>query len=133
MKSHTLVGEKIIQQTIETMPEADYLKEALNLTTYHHEKWNGTGYPYGLKGEDIPLSARIMAVADVFDALVSRRCYKEPFTFERAMDIIREGMGAHFDPEVAEAFLAASEEVRRVAERFEGVASVKEEVKNTLA
>jgi len=122
MKKHTLAGQKIIEQTIATIPEASYLKEAMNLAAYHHEKWNGKGYPYGLAGEDIPLSARVMAVADVFDALVSKRCYKEPFSFEKAMNIIREDAGTHFDPQVAEAFLASEEEVRQVAERFENVA-----------
>ena len=73
------------------------------------------GYPEGLKGEEIPLSARIMAVADVFDALVSRRSYKEPFTFEKAMDIIIEGSGSHFDPDIVDAFVAAKDEVRYVA------------------
>ena len=81
----------------------------------YDEKWNGTGYPNGLAGEDIPLGARIMAVADVFDALVSRRSYKEPFTIEKAMDIIREGAGSHFDPKVVAAFLNAEDEVRRIA------------------
>ena len=119
MKTHTTAGEKIIAQAIETMPEADYLEEAKNLAGCHHEKWNGKGYPYGLAGEDIPLSARIMAVADVFDALVSRRCYKEPFSFEKAMSIIEEDTGTHFDPKVADAFLSARDEVRKVAERFE--------------
>ena len=127
MKSHTKAGQKIIQQTIQTMPEADYLKEAMNLATYHHEKWNGKGYPYGLAGEDIPLSARVMAVADVFDALVSRRCYKEPFSYEKAVSIIAEGAGRHFDPQVAEAFLASGEEVKEVLYHFEGRTTPKEE------
>ena len=127
MKSHTKAGQKIIQQTIQTMPEADYLKEAMNLATYHHEKWNGKGYPYGLAGEDIPLSARVMAVADVFDALVSRRCYKEPFSYEKAISIIAEGAGQHFDPQVAEAFLASEEEVKEVLYQFEGQTVPKEE------
>ena len=86
----------------------------MNLAHYHHEKWNGAGYPCGLKGEAIPLSARIMAVADVFDALVSRRSYKEGFPFEKAMAIIQEGSGSHFDPKIAEAFMHASDEVRVV-------------------
>ena len=86
----------------------------MNLAHYHHEKWNGTGYPCGLKGEEIPLSARIMALADVFDALVSKRSYKEGFPFEKAMSIIQEGSGSHFDPKIAQAFLNASDEVRRV-------------------
>ena len=121
MKTHTTAGKKIIEQTITTMPEADYLKEAEAIAYYHHEKWNGKEYPCGLAGEEIPLSARVMAVADVFDALVSKRCYKEPFSFEKAMSIIEEGAGSHFDPKVADAFLASGEEVRRIAERFENM------------
>ena len=121
MKKHTVAGKTIIEQTISTMPEADYLQEAMNLTTYHHEKWNGKGYPYGLAGEDIPLSARVMAVADVFDALVSRRCYKEPFSFEKAMEIIQKDAGTHFDPDVVKAFLESQDQVRAIAERFETV------------
>ena len=90
------------------------MDEAENLSLYHHEKWNGKGYPCGLSGADIPLSARIMAVADVFDALVSKRSYKDPLPFEKAMDIIREGAGSHFDPSVAAAFEHAEAEVRKV-------------------
>ncbi len=122
MKQHTTIGAGIIDQVIETMPDsenqADYLHEARNLALYHHEKWNGAGYPTGLSGEDIPLSARIMAVADVFDALVSTRSYKKGMPFEKAMGIIAESSGSHFDPKVAEAFLGSEEEVRRVAEAF---------------
>lgn len=127
MKSHTTAGQKIITQTIQTIPEADYLKEAMNLAAYHHEKWNGKGYPYGLAGEEIPLSARVMAVADVFDALVSRRCYKEPFSYEKAISIITEGSGLHFDPQVVEAFLASEEEVKEVLYRHEEQAVPEEE------
>lgn len=119
MKSHTYLGSTIIDRAIDMVPESGYLEEAKNLSEYHHEKWNGKGYPHGISGEDIPLSARIMAVADVFDALVSRRSYKEPFTFEKAMSIIREDAGTHFDPLVAEAFLGAEDRVRKVAEEFE--------------
>ena len=97
-----------------------YLKEAMNLAHYHHEKWNGQGYPCGLAGEDIPLSARVMAVADVFDALVSKRSYKEGFPFEKAMDIIREGSGNHFDPKVVNAFVNAQDEVHRVMNTYMG-------------
>ena len=118
MQSHAAIGGEIIDQVINLVPEPDYLKEAKNLAKYHHEKWNGKGYPEGLSGEDIPLSARIMAVADVFDALVSRRSYKEPFSFEQACEIIREGSGSHFDPLVAEAFLSAEKEAREIAESF---------------
>ncbi|SDB06353.1 HD domain-containing protein [Pseudobutyrivibrio sp. YE44] len=118
MKGHSVAGAEIIDRVIDTLPESEggYLYEARNLALYHHEKWNGTGYPYGLKGEAIPLSARIMAVADVFDALVSRRSYKEPFTFEKAISIIEESAGSHFDPLVAKAFLNAKDRIRFVAE-----------------
>ena len=115
MQAHTTAGGDIIAKAIDTVgEESGYLNEAKNLAAYHHEKWNGKGYPKGLKGEEIPLSARIMAVADVFDALVSRRSYKEPFPVDQAFDIIREGSGSHFDPLVVKAFLDAEDEVRRV-------------------
>ena len=116
MKTHTTAGAEVIAHAMDTVSgeNSGYLKEAMNLAHYHHEKWNGTGYPCGLKGEEIPLSARVMAVADVFDALVSRRSYKDGFPFEKAMSIIEEGSGSHFDPYVAGAFLHASDEVRVV-------------------
>ena len=116
MKDHTLAGADIIDQVIEKVPESDYLKEARNLALYHHERWDGKGYPMGLSGEDIPLSARIMAVADVFDALSSDRCYKKAFSFDESMDIILEGSGTHFDPNIAMAFSNARDEVRKVIE-----------------
>ncbi len=119
MKYHSLAGGEIIERVAEEFTDSTYLSVAKSIAVYHHEKWNGRGYPYGVSGENIPLSARIMAVADVFDALVSRRCYKPPFTFEKAMDIIREGAGEHFDPKVADAFLSAADEIRKVAEDFD--------------
>ena len=118
MKSHTTIGSEIIDRVIDLVQDSDYLREAKNLSEYHHEKWNGKGYPHGISGEEIPLSARIMAVADVFDALVSRRSYKEPFSFEEAMNIIRKDAGAHFDPLVVEAFISAEDKVREVAASF---------------
>ncbi len=115
MKEHTTAGAEILDRAIELVPDTGYLREAKNLALYHHEKWNGTGYPMGLSGEDIPLSARIMAVADVFDALVSKRSYKEGMPFEKAMSIITEGAGSHFDAEIVRAFESAEEEVREVS------------------
>ena len=116
MKTHTTAGAEVIAHAMKTVSgeNSGYLKEAMNLAHYHHEKWNGAGYPCGLKEDDIPLSARIMAVADVFDALVSKRSYKDGFTFEKAMSIIQEGSGTHFDPNVAGAFQRASDKVRKV-------------------
>ena len=118
MKTHTTAGRDIISQAIGLVPNSGYLDEARNLAAYHHEKWNGSGYPYGIAGEDIPLSARVMAVADVFDALVSKRSYKQPFTFEKAMQIIKEGSGSHFDPLIVDAFVGAEEAVRQVEQEF---------------
>ena len=106
---------------MEAVPDSSYLSEARNLAQYHHEKWNGKGYPQGLAGDKIPLSARVMAVADVFDALVSKRSYKEPLPMDQAIGLIVEGSGDHFDPKCVEAFLAAEEEVRKVSERFAGM------------
>ncbi|MBR2697227.1 MAG: HD domain-containing protein, partial [Clostridia bacterium] len=122
MKQHTSAGSEIISRAIDTVSEEDssYLEEARNLAHYHHEKWNGMGYPDGLKGEEIPLSARVMAVADVFDALVSKRPYKDGFPFEKAMAIIRESSGSHFDPNVVNAFVEASDEVRQVMNTYMG-------------
>lgn len=116
IKQHTTSGSEIIARATNMVSEGDggFLKEAKDLALYHHEKWNGTGYPCGLKGEEIPLSARIMAVADVFDALVSRRSYKEGFPMESAMQIIHEGSGTHFDPQIVEAFERARDEVEQV-------------------
>ena len=118
MKTHTICGAEVIDQTIKSLPESGYLEQARNIAMSHHEKWNGKGYPQGLAGEDIPLAARIMAVADVFDALVSERCYKKAFPFEKAMDIIKQDAGTHFDPKVAEAFISSADEVSAVMERL---------------
>ena len=112
MKTHTTEGAKILSEAMVNTTDSDYLKDAIDMAHYHHEWWNGRGYPDGLSGEEIPLSARIMAVADVFDALVSKRSYKEPFPFEKALAIISEESGTHFDPKVANAFLRIAEDIR---------------------
>jgi HD-GYP domain-containing protein (c-di-GMP phosphodiesterase class II) len=91
--------------------DAGYLNESIEMASYHHEKWDGSGYPEHLKGEEIPLSARIMAVADVFDALIAERVYKKGFPYEKAMAIITEGAGKHFDPVVVEAFTHISKDL----------------------
>ena len=107
MKTHTTAGQKLLTHAKEELGESGYLNMAVEMAAYHHEWWNGNGYPYGIRGEEIPLCARIMAVADVFDALTSKRCYKSAMPLEKAYAIIREESGTHFDPVVAEAFLAA--------------------------
>ena len=121
MKTHTTAGSKVISSAMSLVSDSGYLQEAKNLATYHHERWDGKGYPQGLKGEEIPLSARIMAVADVFDALVSKRSYKEPFSFEKAMSIIKEGAGTQFDPQIAEIFVEAADEVAELTKAHESM------------
>lgn len=121
MKMHTIFGRKIIEKTIDTMEGDNYLKEARNMAAYHHERWDGKGYPEGLHGEVIPLSARIMAVADVFDALTSPRVYKPGFPIEKALAIIEEGKGTQFDPKCVEAFMDSLDEVKIILRKFNGV------------
>lgn len=106
MKTHTTAGRELLDRAREELGESGYLNTAIEMAAYHHEWWNGKGYPYGVSKEEIPLCARIMAVADVFDALTSKRCYKDAMPIEKAYEIIREESGTHFDPVVAEAFLA---------------------------
>ncbi len=118
MKTHTTVGKKIMENAISTVRGENYLKEARNMAAYHHERWDGTGYPEGLHGEVIPLSARIMAVADVFDALTSPRVYKEAFSVDEAVAMLEEGAGSQFDPKCVEAFMDSLPEVKMVLKRF---------------
>jgi response regulator RpfG family c-di-GMP phosphodiesterase len=118
MKTHTTAGKIVIEQVIKEVPESGYLNHARDIAYYHHEKWNGRGYPCGLSGEEIPLSARVMAVADVFDALVSKRIYKAPMPLDKAFGIIEKDAGSHFDPDVAKAFLDSEDEIRDVEKMF---------------
>jgi putative two-component system response regulator len=98
MKQHAAEGARVIHEILLHTDDASFKVVAENVAHYHHERWDGKGYPMGLRGEQIPLEARIMAVADVYDALVSKRVYKEAFDFEKADRIIMEGMGTQFDP-----------------------------------
>ncbi len=118
MKMHTTYGQKIMEKAISTVEGENYLKEARNMAAYHHERWDGKGYPEGLHGEVIPLSARIMAVADVFDALTSPRVYKPAFSLEEALSMIQEGSGTQFDPKCVEAFMDALPEVKLVLKKY---------------
>lgn len=104
IKTHSRQGADIIKYTMQVSKDDNFYRMAEDVAKYHHEKWDGTGYPDGLKGEEIPLSARIMAVADVFDALVSKRPYKKAYNMNDAFRIIKEGSGSHFDPRIVEAF-----------------------------
>lgn len=119
MKEHSKAGRDVIVATEAAISESQpFLVFAREIAYGHHEKWDGSGYPQGIAGEEIPLSARLMAVADVYDALISRRIYKEPFTQEKAVSIIREGRGSHFDPDIVDAFLEIAEEFQQIAEHY---------------
>lgn len=111
MKTHTIAGQELLTHAKAELGESEYLNMAVEMAAYHHEWWNGEGYPYGISKEEIPLCARIMAVADVFDALTSKRCYKSAMPLEKAYAIIREESGTHFDPAVVEAFFAAANNI----------------------
>lgn len=104
MKQHAPMGGEIIKKILNGIENDDWIDIAYNIASYHHERWDGSGYPKHLAGKDIPLEARIMAIADVYDALVSKRCYKEEFDFRKACHIIIDGMGTQFDPELKECF-----------------------------
>jgi putative two-component system response regulator len=118
MKAHTTMGAETLAAAALKFPKAKYLRMAREIAESHHERWDGAGYPKGLKGEEIPLSGRIVALADVYDALVSRRVYKAAMTHVTARSIIMEGRGTHFDPRVVEAFLAAEQQFKEVLQRF---------------
>lgn len=118
MKEHVRRGRTIIETTAEGVKGDQFLSLAAEIAWTHHEKWDGTGYLEGLKGEAIPLSGRIMALADVYDALTSVRHYKGAFSHERAKDILLQGRGTHFDPAIVDAFVAQEAEFQRIARDF---------------
>lgn len=116
IQNHTIAGEKIIREVLSGIESEDYVKIAADIAVSHHERWDGNGYPYKLKGEEIPLEARIMAIADVFDALVSPRCYKDPFSTDEAFEIISLSRGTHFDPVLTDLFISKKDEVIKIFE-----------------
>ena len=119
MKTHTTLGrDAIVMAERELGVEIPFLGFAKEIAYSHQEKWDGSGYPAGVAGDAIPVSARLMALADVYDALISKRVYKASMSHEQAVDIIVEGKGAHFDPDVVDAFLSTQDQFRAVAARF---------------
>jgi len=118
MKEHATIGKEIIQNALKENEENGFLQRAFNIAYSHHEKWDGSGYPQGLKGLEIPLEARMMALADVYDALISRRVYKEAIPFEQSEQIIIEGSGKHFDPILVDAFIELKDKFREIADRI---------------
>ncbi len=119
MKRHAALGRDAIVAAEQQLGlEVAFLTMAKEIAYCHQEKWDGSGYPQGLQGEAIPVSARLMAIADVYDALICRRIYKEPMPHEQAVQVIVDGRGKHFDPDMVDAFIAVAEEFHQIAERF---------------
>lgn len=114
MMTHTVIGAKILKGS-----DAEIIRLGEIIARSHHEKWDGSGYPDGLAGIDIPIAGRITAIADVFDALTSKRPYKEPFSVEDSLIIIREGSGSHFDPDVVDAFFAIQDEILAIKNEYD--------------
>jgi len=108
MKTHTIEGERLIDAIIHESGDVPFLQNAKLFAGSHHERWDGTGYPRGLKGKKIPLQGRVMALADVYDALVSERPYKSAFSHEKALEIIIESKGTHFDPQLVDTFMSVN-------------------------
>lgn len=113
MKQHTIKGGEILAGA-----QSELLQMAQSIALTHHEKFDGTGYPKGLKEKQIPLEGRIVAVADVFDAVLSKRCYKPAFALEKGIDVLEQGKGRHFDPDVVDAFLSVQDEILRIRDRY---------------
>ncbi|GBU23490.1 response regulator [Fibrobacteria bacterium R8-3-H12] len=118
IKKHPLRGEEIIEKIKLNTTEHEFLEHAGIFAATHHEKWDGSGYHRGLKEEEIPLQGRLMAIADVYDALVSERPYKKAYTHEEAVNIIKEGRGSHFDPDLVDIFLEISDKFNKIANSF---------------
>lgn len=119
MRQHTTLGAQFLEETLKDNRDTIYVQMAINIALSHHEWWNGKGYPYGLKKTDIPLCARIMAVADTFDALVTTRPYKRSFTPEEAFDIIQNESGTHFEPAIVLCFLSITDKIKQIKAKVE--------------
>ena len=119
MKTHTTLGRDAIEHAERSLgADVEFLRIAKQIALSHQERWDGTGYPDELAGDDIPIAARLMAVADEYDALISRRVYKQPMTHEQAVSMVVHGKNTHFDPDVVEAFITVQEEFRAIARRY---------------
>ena len=121
MKVHTVIGAETLREVNRLHSGNDFVKVGIEIAESHHEKWDGTGYPHGLAGEEIPLVGRILALSDVYDALTSRRCYKEAFSHTRSLEIIVLGRDKHFDPDVVDAFVSAEKDFLDVRVRYDDV------------
>jgi len=119
MRSHTTIGAETLREVDYLHPGNSFIKMGIEIAESHHEKWDGSGYPHGLSGKNIPLAARIVAIADVYDALRSKRSYKEPFTHEQSRAIIEKGRGAHFDPQLLDVFLVLADQFNAIRDQFD--------------
>ncbi|RLS35216.1 MAG: HD domain-containing protein [Planctomycetota bacterium] len=115
MRLHPRIGADCIEQIQRRLGESIFLQQAREIALYHHERWDGTGYPFGLHSEEIPLSARIVTIADVYDALTSRRVYKEPYSHKISVEKIKQGAGRHFDPHLVDIFLSIESQFEEIA------------------
>jgi putative two-component system response regulator len=122
MQEHTLVAGDCLREIEQRLGASNFLQTAREIALYHHERWDGNGYPMGLSGEEIPLSARIVTVADVYDALSSKRVYKDAFPHDECVRLIREGAGTQFDPDLVRVFLSIEAEFAAIAVRFASAA-----------
>ena len=120
MKTHTTVGYNLLKDVDSLHPDNNFIHMGMEIALYHHEKWSGEGYPIGLSGYNIPCSARILALADVYDALTHQRCYKPAMSHEDSMKIILEGKGTHFDPYLVDIFLELEDDILRVSRELDG-------------
>ena len=120
IKKHASAGGEVVNTILKDIADDEYIQFATDIATCHHERWDGSGYPNGLMKENIPLSARIMAIADVFDALVTKRCYKDAVPVEKAFEIIKEESGSHFDPKLVEVFLLHKEKYAKISSLAKG-------------
>lgn len=118
MKTHTTIGAKTLLEVKQKYPDNKLLELGINITCFHHERWDGTGYPQGLAGKEIPLSARIMALADVYDALGSKRVYKEAYSHEVSLEIIKQGRGTFFDPDIVDVFVENEAEFNNAFKKY---------------
>ena len=119
MKLHPIIGAETLREVDKQHPGNSLIRMGIDIAASHHEKWDGSGYPYGLQGTEIPLVARILALGDVYDALTSKRCYKDAFSHDKSRAIIIDSRGNHFDPEVVDAFLETEDEFKRIREFYQ--------------
>lgn len=119
MKLHPVIGAETLREVDKQHPGNSLIRMGIDIAASHHEKWDGSGYPYGLQGTEIPLVARILALGDVYDALTSKRCYKEAFSHDKSRQIVVDSRGSHFDPEVVDAFLDTENEFKRIREFYQ--------------